>query len=242
VFLHLSSEAKEPRVDIFTPNAEVPFAGHPTIGTAFYILQIQKAASVTALTEKAGRIPISITEDGCSVKANVPQDFHTHNITFTSELTPEPAPCVSIVNGMTFILVALPDLPTLAKASKNLQSTYDPSPLDEGWQNGLVGTLYFVAEGVDESGTKKYRTRMMVDGTEDAGTGSASCALGCWLASREPRGNEKGSFKYAFTQGVEMGRRNDIAVEVARNDEGTKIETVALIGTAVTVMEGSLEV
>jgi predicted PhzF superfamily epimerase YddE/YHI9 len=102
--------------------------------------------------------------------------------------------------------------------------------------------MYFVADGEDENGAKKYRTRMMVDGTEDAGTGSASCALGCWLASRENAGIRKGPFKYAFMQGVEMGRRNYIAVEVVKNDEGSQIQTVALIWTAVTAMEGSIEV
>jgi PhzF family phenazine biosynthesis protein len=121
IVLHLTPDFTEPSIDIFTPHAEVPFAGHPTIGTAWYLLCLQKQSAITALLEKAGRIPISA--EGNHVKAVAPQNFHVHSVTFTSELTPEPAPCVSIVNGMTFILVALPDLPTLAKASTNLQST-----------------------------------------------------------------------------------------------------------------------
>ncbi|KAF4624749.1 hypothetical protein G7Y89_g13425 [Cudoniella acicularis] len=119
---------RQPSIDIFTPHAEDPFAGHPTIGTAWYLLHLQKQLRTVALLEKTGWVPISV--DGNSVKADVPQDFHLHNVTFTSELTSERASCVSIVNGMTFILVALSDLPTLAKASKNLQGTYDASPLD----------------------------------------------------------------------------------------------------------------
>ncbi len=77
---------------------------------------------------------------------------------------------------------------------------------------------------------------------EDPGTGSASSGLACWLAGREDRGLGKGPFKYAFTQGVEMGRRNEIAVEVTRGEDGEGIEKVVLSGTATVVMEGTLEV
>jgi len=150
---------------------------------------------------------------------------------------------------MSFIFVPLPDLETLAKATVNLHAekystaggTYDPSPLDDGWQVGLVCTMYLVAQGEDEFGRKKYRTRMF--GTrEDPGTGSASSALGCYLALQEPKEIGKGPFRYAFTQGVEMGRPNEIAVEVTRGEGGEGIEEVLLSGAAVKVMEGTLEV
>lgn len=147
---------------------------------------------------------------------------------------------------MSFIFVPLPDLPTLAKATVNLHvekygSTYDPSPLDDGWQVGLVGTMYLVAQGLDEFGRKKYRTRMF-GSREDPGTGSASSALGCYLALQEPKEAGEGPFRYAFIQGVEMGRKNNIAVEVTRGEDGQGIEKVLLSGAAVKVMEGTLEV
>lgn len=147
---------------------------------------------------------------------------------------------------MSFIFVQLPDLEILAKANKNLNvveygSTYNPIALDEGWQNGLVGTMYLVAQGTDEYGRKKYATRMF-GSREDPGTGSASSGLGCYLALKEPKEAGNGPFKYSFTQGVEMGRRNNIAVEVTRGEGGVGIEKVVLSGAAVKVMEGSLEV
>lgn len=124
-----------------------------------------------------------------------------------------------------------------AKEKGNLAiDTYDPTPLDSGWQNGLIGTMYFVAQGVDELGRKKYRTRMF-GSREDPGTGSASSALGCFLALR---GEERES-RFVFVQGVEMGRRNEIEVEVVRGGAGD-VQKVLLSGAAVTVMEGSLEV
>ena len=178
----------------------------------------------------------------------IPQDFHIHKVTYACSLSPKPAETVSIVKGMSFIFSILPDLETLAKASDNLnivkcgpKGSYDPSPLDDGWQVGLIGTMYLVAQGIDEFGRKKYRTRMIAS-REDPGTGSASSGLGCYLASQEPKEAGKGPFLYAFTQGVEMGRRNDIAVEVTRGENGVGIEKVLLSGAGVKVMEGTLEV
>src|SRR4051812_39475832 len=64
----------------------------------------------------------------------IPQNFHIHKISYASELTTQPAPTTSIVNGMSFILTPLPSLEVLAQANKNLHvNTYDPTPLDGGW-------------------------------------------------------------------------------------------------------------
>ena len=247
VFVHLAApDAKDTNefiVDIFITKAEIPFAGHPTIGSAYYLLHLQQQPAEAVIT-KAGRIPISIDPVSKIVKASTPHDFHVHEITFTSQLTGKPSPCVAIVKGMNFILVPLPDLPALAHAVENLcADSYNTSVLDAGWQtSGIIGTMYYVFQGVDEAGNKMYRTRMHGMSTEDPGTGSASCALGSWLALQESTHEGKGPFRYAFTQGVEMGRRNEIAVEVVRDEKGTGIESVVLSGTAVKVMEGNLEV
>lgn len=112
--------------------------------------------------------------------------------------------------------------------------TYDTQRLDEGWKVGLVATLYYCYQGKDEYGREKYRTRH--SGTrEDPGTGSASSGLACFLALK---GKET---SFAFQQGVEMGRPNDISVKVMKNQEGV-VEKVVLSGQAVKVMEGELEI
>jgi PhzF family phenazine biosynthesis protein len=243
VFLHLPHPGTSPddrEIDIFTTHSEIPFAGHPTIGTAHYLLHTT-GQNVTSVVTKAGRIPIAVDPTTQNVKAEVPQDFIRHSVTFKSDLNGLENPTTSIVKGMSFIFVPLPDLPTLAKASRNLnEDTFDASCLDAGWNHGLLGTMYFVAQGADELGRKKYRTRMFAH-IEDPGTGSASSALGCHLALEEQEGG-KGPFKYVFEQGVEMGRRNEISVEVTRRAVETGIEKVVLSGAAVKVMEGHLEV
>jgi PhzF family phenazine biosynthesis protein len=243
VFLHLPETGTAPterKIDIFTSAAEIPFAGHPTIGTAHYLLKVL-GEKVDTLITKAGPIPIFIDEDTGNVKAQVPQAFHVHKVTYNCSLNGKENPTCSIVKGMSFIFVKLETLEALSSSEEvmNLQGdTYDPSSLDEGWREGLIGTMYFVAQGEDESGSKKYRTRMF-GSREDPGTGSASSGLGCYLAGLE--GKEKGVVKFKFEQGVEMGRRNEIEVDVTRSEGGVGVEKVVLSGAAVTVMEGNLQ-
>jgi len=248
VFLHLAKPtptsvqfASEVIIDIFTSYAEVPFAGHPTVGTAFYILHILKLG-VSALITKAGKIPISINEAGTGVSAEIPHNFHQHSKTYDDHVL-KPKAVVSIVKGMSFIFVQLDDLEALATAHVhgNLNvDTYNPEILDDGWKVGLVGTMYLVAQGEEEDGRKKYRTRMFAS-REDPGTGSASSGLASWLALQEDKGKGEGPFKYAFTQGVEMGKKNEIFLEVERTKTGDAIKKVVLSGQGVKVMEGRLE-
>jgi PhzF family phenazine biosynthesis protein len=249
VFLHLPEDgatSASRKIDIFTSHAEVPFAGHPTIGTAHYLLKTT-GQNVDTIITKAGPIPISLDEETGNVKAEIPENFHIHAVTHKCTLNPGTEnPTTSIVKGMSFILVRLQTLEELAKAAdvKNLNSgreTYDPSLLDEGWKVGLVGTLYFVPRGTDELRRRRYRTRMFAS-REDPGTGSASSALACYLAGLEEGGKGKGKFGFVFEQGVEMGRKNEIVAEVESKEGGEGIKKVVLSGAAVTVMEGSLEV
>lgn len=247
VFLHEASSGPV-HIDIFTPFAEIPFAGHPTIGTAWYLLQHLRR-NVSSLQTKAGLIPISLLPDG-RVKAEIPHNVHVHSRTIANPVTNAANPIVSIVKGMSFILAPLPSLSALGAARESLYpETYDPSILDAGWQEGLIGTLFYVPVPVDASSFpslseehRAFRTRMHASG-EDPATGSASSALGAYLALREEseNGEGKGMFKYLLTQGVEMGRKSEIVVEV-KVVNGQEVEGIWLSGGAVRVMWGGLEV
>lgn len=106
VFLHLPTDPTSPErhIDIFTSHAEVPFAGHPTIGTSHYLLHTTKQ-NVTSLITKAGRIPIRLEPETQNVKAEIPHDFHQHAVTWSTPLNDLANPTCSIVNGMSFIMV-----------------------------------------------------------------------------------------------------------------------------------------
>jgi PhzF family phenazine biosynthesis protein len=145
---------------------------------------------------------------------------------------------VSIVKGMTFVLIELESLEalgTIALAGKSLVV----DGLDEGWDATFVGTYFFVRTGKSEGGVNSIRTRMIEGPLEDPATGSAASDLAAYLSLQDGRPGE--TLSYQITQGVEMGRRSEISVDVEMAQDRS-ISRVFLGGGAVEVMEGKLTV
>ncbi|KAI0161460.1 phenazine biosynthesis protein-like protein phzf family [Xylariaceae sp. FL1272] len=244
VFLHEQTpediQAGQARLDIFTPIAEVPFAGHPTVGTANYITHYLKATSAKTLVTKAGLLPFQPHGDG--IQLAVAHDVRIHNQPFAGRDFGH-FPVVSIVKGMTFILAKQPDLETLGKQTGSLlggENTYTSfNVLDEGYRVGIISTKFYVDLGVDETGTRQLRTRM-ISWREDPGTGSASAALCAYLSLSEKNGPL--TRKYQVTQGVEMGKQSDISLQVTVNESHTAIEEILLSGSAIKVSEGKIAI
>ncbi|CAM1502051.1 Fc.00g040350.m01.CDS01 [Cosmosporella sp. VM-42] len=235
---------KTREIDIFLTDAEVPFAGHPTIGTAVSLL----SQGVDTVVTKAG--PISLTEISPGViKAGIPHNVHLHErrlgevhlSSLIDELraAEQAAPIFSIVKGMTFVLAQLPNLELLAKVKPSATPIPNDEVLDEGWQDGFIGKYWWTMGGMrEENGTTvcSIRTRMVEVGFEDPATGSAACALCCWLQSQSTTSHEDRTIRYEITQGVEIGRESNIIVDVTVKD--SRIDTVSLAGTATQVMRG----
>ncbi|KAK3902948.1 hypothetical protein C8A05DRAFT_43742 [Staphylotrichum tortipilum] len=267
-FLHTPPSSSSPTtssltLDIFTPTTELPFAGHPTIGTAHFVLHHLSQTHVTTLQTKAGPIPISPSSQGGGVRAAIPHAVHIHAQTLGRVLPLGPsaatyaietglsrdgpiraaelaAPVVSIVRGMTFVLVQLKNLEQLGRAAEARGIDFDEvgGLLDEGeWEGGFVARYYYVlVDGEGADGEVGIRTRMVELDFEDPATGSAACTLACYLAVKA--GGEGG--RYRITQGVEMGRESEIVVDVVVCEEGGErsVKEVYLEGTAVVVMNG----
>lgn len=254
VFVHDVADAadKTRHIDIFLPFAEIPFAGHPTVGTAVSLLD----QGVDTLVTKAGPIPLLQTGPRVA-QASIPHNVHLHAATVRDlalapgELPTNPqirdlelaAPIFSVVNGVSFVLVELPSLDLLADVQ--LSGTHFPVDrlLDEGWRNGFLGRYYYVRTGSrqDESGRPvvSLRTRMITQTFEDPATGSAACCLASFLSTVKDK-QDTPSRRYELTQGVEMGKESNIVVEVTVKD--SKIEQVKLAGTAVQVTRGHITV
>ncbi|KAI0018270.1 phenazine biosynthesis protein-like protein phzf family [Xylariomycetidae sp. FL0641] len=262
VFLHAATAddaaARQARVDIFTTKAEVPFAGHPTVGTAVYLSRLRSPPSpppapppVDTLITKAGPLPFAPHDDGGDgdgVRVAVAHDVHAHAAPFAAS-HPHIAhhPVVSIVPGMTYILARVDGVAALgAVAPDNLLGaahTYTAhAALDAGWRTGLVATYFWADLGVDEGdgGVRRLRTRTLSI-REDPATGSAAAALCCWLALEEAAGGGRDR-RFRITQGVEMGRQSEIHVQVTLRADGTGVEEVLLSGTAVKISEGKIAV
>ncbi|KNG85562.1 phenazine biosynthesis-like protein [Aspergillus nomiae NRRL 13137] len=260
VFIHdvdpsNDSDPHTRRIDIFTTNKELPFAGHPTIGTASYL----QAQGINKLITKAGPIAIHSDAEGL-VSASIPHDTHLNSKVLgdiestlradklhpTSEIRSAElqAPIFSIVKGMTFALVSLPSLDLLSQVYPGAFPCAVSDLVDVEWSETFIGRYYYVLMGtsVSDAGvrTVQLRTRMMEDQMEDPATGSAACALTSYLALHE---YSETSIQFQVTQGVEMGRQSDIAVEV-RVDVGEdgvrKVREVHLGGKARQIMKGSI--
>ena len=272
VFLHEGEgdgdegrDVRERHIDIFTTDSEIPFAGHPTIGTAVLVRDHLGHAAVDTLVARAGPIrlqqqqPVVVGAAGEGparvVRASIPHDVHLHAKTLADALggpedpglSPHPvareaerrAPVFSIVNGMTFLLAKLPSLEALAHVGRtplDLARLRDDL-LDEGWRSGFVGKYYYVDLGSGD-GERRLRTRMVELNLEDPATGSAASALASYLTLTE----EKKGTRFEITQGVEMGRKSVISVETTTRASDGQLEEVWLGGTAVVVMSGSLRV
>ncbi|KAI1079119.1 Diaminopimelate epimerase-like protein [Whalleya microplaca] len=259
VFLH---EAPDPQstqrhIDIFTIESQIPYAGHPTIGTAVLVRQHLRLQHVDTLVAGAGAI--GLVPSGSQIRAKIPHDVRLHARTLAyvlgdgqplEGLSPDPevreaelrAPVVSVVRGMTFVLVKLASLEALARV-RMLRLDFDalPAPLlDEGWRGSFVCRYYYVDVEGEGDGVRSVRSRMVEMGAEDPATGSAATALGAFLTLTE----EKRGTRLRVTQGVEMGRKSDISVETTTKEAegGVELAELWLGGTAVVVMKGSLTV
>lgn len=237
-------------LDIFTTYREIPFAGHPTIGSACFILGEVAKATGNATVQgsfhvKAGKIGLTYDSATGIARADIPHDYRVHSNVCTRQelvrlqpglLSPpsDDSPVVAPVKGMNFILVPLGGLDQLGSVSAGLLKA--DIPLDEGWGDFL--NQYFYVNMGRNGDTVMLRTRMIAaGGWEDPATGSAACTLACYLTLRDGKAGQ--TIAYEFTQGVEMGRKCVIGVEVTLDSSGA-IGKVLLSGTAVEVMKGSL--
>ncbi|EAS29883.3 PhzF family phenazine biosynthesis protein [Coccidioides immitis RS] len=266
IFVHPPIPGQQSRkIDIFTLDRELPFAGHPTIGATYWFLRSQgygtTEQSPSSLLTKAGEIPISLsTEDSNKVAALIPHNVRIHAARMSlaellrlhPELEPyldasahaEGFPVVSIVKGMSAVHVRLPSLEALGKITTPTGGYLIPAAnpagggyLDEGWDVlGHVAIYFRVHDVWDEKLQKNViRSRMLAGTLEDPATGSACSGMCSYLSLTEGK-----SATYQVVQGQEMGQRSEIAVRVELKDGMKEIQSVQLQGNAVKVAEGEL--
>lgn len=241
------------KLDIFTPEAEIPFAGHPTIGAASYIFEnLEKNRDEITIVLKAGNVKASYDRVHGRAAAKIPHDFRQHaaQIPWHRVVDSQPGlkstyfedaavPVVSIVNGVTFGLL---DLTSQSELLNNVKVTKVDIPtasdLDQGWAEGLIADLFYIYKPDQGDGVIRIQQRMIGLGLEDPATGAASAALTAYLALQ--RGSPGGKYMFELEQGVEMGRRSVIGSEVHLSNDGKAIQTIILSGQSRPVMKGEL--
>lgn len=242
------------RVRIFFPTAEIPFAGHPTIGCAIHLAcagVVGDCDKRLVLEEEAGLVPVHVWRTGEVVRAEFVAPVVPHGVTDAPdrEMALDPdrlalalglAPGeISFGNhrpglwqgGPRFIYAPVASLAALARAL----------PMQPVWsdlmQAGGVDSIYLYTPGKDCA----YRARMFSPTAgipEDPATGSASALLAAQLLASGAL--SEGETALTLHQGVEMGRPSVIGLTVVV--AGGQLTQVRIAGSAVPVSEGRVRV
>ncbi|PGH18690.1 hypothetical protein AJ80_04438 [Polytolypa hystricis UAMH7299] len=153
---------------------------------------------------------------------------------------------VSIAKGLTFTLVDFTNCPALLTLvgpgeapEPNLDAAWATSTGDNAFS--FCGAIYFLqlqTDFTEEPYITRLQVRMVAGGKEEAGSASGCCTLAAYLALQ--KGGKDSRHAYAIEQGVEMGRRSQLCVEVRLDEEGTEISRITLSARAAFAMEGRL--
>jgi trans-2,3-dihydro-3-hydroxyanthranilate isomerase len=235
------------RVRIFTPREELPFAGHPTLGTAAVLKvhapEIAQGDTVT-LALKVGPVPVRF-EEGKAGAAGLFGEMTQRDPELGAELDPEivarltglsvddldsALPPQVVSTGTAFAIVALRCQAALGRLKVNQdQATAWLRERGARWFYVLAPSLDEKPDGV------KFRARMQFYGGEDPATGSAA---GCAIAYLVARGTVASALRVHVRQGVEMGRPSDLFLSARK--EFTKVSDVRVAGSTVLVAKGQL--
>ena len=250
-FVLPADEGSTRKVQIFTPTREVPFAGHPNIGTAFVLATAGEFGEIGESTEvvfeeKAGLVRISIRKSdqgaiSCELKApqvfslgkELPAEMVAEALCLSASeiVTDIRSPIVASV-GLPFLMVELRDRSVLQKAGIN------PIGFERIADQGVMPDIHLYVRSDDEF---DIRARMFapLDGVpEDPATGSANCALAGLLAHYHE--STSGHFEWRIAQGVEMGRPSLLQARAEKTAD--KVLSTWIGGSCVLVSEGHIYV
>lgn len=233
------------RVRIFTIGYEMPFAGHPTVGTAIAIARARGLTGELRLELKTGVFPVKVDLDRPAAFA----EFQNPNLPAEKGAAPDaslieaalslPRGAIDsgahrprIVGAGVNFLFAMTSLAAV-RAAKVDSSAYGAIALDE-----TVGILLYAEGG--ESKDASYHARMFAPNAgilEDPATGSAAAAMPGQIALSQKLAD--GTHRWVIEQGFEMGRPSRIHATV--ETLGGAVKSVRVGGEAVPVMKGQLD-
>lgn len=248
-----------PRVRIFTPIEEMPFAGHPTIGTAYVLATLGRfpaGASEVALHENVGVVSVRLEGDPARpsfawlthppVEWDPPIADRTGvaealGLTVDDLLGGLDGPPLQIGGTNRFFYAPLVDR---AAVDRVAISERDFLRLVDSPSRGGAFVFFFAPEqpAAGEKLAGKVYARMIVPGPggfEDPATGSASGPLGAYLVKERLFGAAGGPYRYLSEQGTKMGRQSFIHIVVETDAAGT-VETIFIGGATVPIIEGTL--
>jgi trans-2,3-dihydro-3-hydroxyanthranilate isomerase len=240
--------ANDAQVRIFTVNREIPFAGHPNVGTAF-VLASQAATPPARMKfeEGVGLVPVEIVvEAGKVVGAELTAPKALSKLSQFS--TEQAAACISLSAadirtdrhppliasvGLPFLMVEVGSREALRRARPDAAAFASTFPRDDS------DAVYFYTRDVPAAEACDLQARMFHPGSsglsEDPATGSATVAAAALLA--DLAGERDGEFRLRIGQGVDMGRPSLLLTRVRKANGAVVSAHVG--GTCVRMMEGT---
>jgi trans-2,3-dihydro-3-hydroxyanthranilate isomerase len=218
------------RMRIFTPSAELPFAGHPTLGTAFVVAAPLQLVEIKIETLN-GTVPVALEREGARIvfgrmqqplPSIEPFDAEEELCSILGVETQLPVELYD--NGVRHVYVTLPSTDAVAALRPNLQELSDLAPV-------CVNTI--AGEGL------RWKTRMFSPAlgvAEDAATGSAAGPLALHLARHR---RIKFGDEIEIHQGAEIGRPSTLFARV--DGDADNIERIEVGGSAVVVARGEFQ-
>ena len=234
------------RVRIFTVQEELPFAGHPTLGTAF-VLRGQTGTPEVRLELNAGTIPVCFTEqssaDGTAGLAfgemtqKDPQFGAIHDVEAVARFTglsvaefDSSAPIQTVSTGVPFTICALRSLKTLQDLGLDLKRAAEYLSRSGG------KFFYFVCrETVDPKA--RLHARMIFYGGDDPATGSAAGCCSAWMVAHGVAASDE---QVLIEQGLEVHRPSSIFVRAGKQDN--QVVNVRVGGNCVEVLRGEVAI
>jgi trans-2,3-dihydro-3-hydroxyanthranilate isomerase len=238
------------RVRIFTPGTEVPFAGHPNVGTGFVLGTRHPGAGVLTFEEAAGVVAVRLAR-GARESVTGAEIAAPQPLALGEEVAPAlVAACVGLTAedivstshppliagvGLPFVFVELASLEALRRAVPEV-AAFRRAAARHAQTPHFAIHLYVR----DAKEPRRLASRMfgpLIGVAEDPATGSANAALAALLTSlATPPARE---LTFDITQGVEMGRPSRLFATARREESGAI--TAAVGGSCVPVMEGRIE-
>ena len=228
------------RVRIFTPRQELPFAGHPTLGTAAVLARRNGAQAARQFVFEEGIGPVTVTVDGPEISLHLRSPRY--------EATDEAPPAALIAKALTLPEDAIAES---WYAGVGLRFCFvrvtdrdlvDRAVLDKGaWAAGIAGSwspeLYlFAGDHRDRVPLHARFFAPRIGADEDPATGSACASLVASLAHRSPE--RDGTYRIQIDQGVAMGRPS--ALEGTAHKQDGRITEVIVAGHATIVGNGTM--
>jgi trans-2,3-dihydro-3-hydroxyanthranilate isomerase len=227
------------RVRIFTVQEELPFAGHPTLGTAFALRGQSRAEKVT-LELSVGKVPV-VFEDNAGEPAfgemtQVDPIFGIQHdrvavarvLGLGAQAFDESLPIETVSTGVPFTVTPLKSLSVIQNLQVNLNHAAE-------YLEKTGGKFFYFVTRETTNRAARLHARMLFYNGEDPATGSAAGCTAAWMVAH---GVAQADERVMIEQGVEMKRPSRIFVRAARTDN--RVVNVRVGGNAVEIMRGEV--